>query len=47
MGRIVLMILAVIIVLLGGGFVYLGIFPPDPPSREITRTLPNDRFQGR
>ena len=47
MGRILLILTAVIAVLLGGGFVYLGIFPPDPPSREITRTLPTDRFQGR
>lgn len=47
MGRIVLIILAIIVVLLGGGFVYLGMFPPDPPAREVTRTLPNDRFQGR
>lgn len=47
MGRILLIVLAMIAVLLGAGFVYLGIFPPDPPTREIQRTLPNDRFQGR
>lgn len=47
MGRILLIVLAVIAVLAGGGFVYLGMFPPDPPGREVTRTLPNDRFQGR
>ena len=47
MGRIVLIVLAVIAVLIGAGFVYLGAFPPDPPTREIQRTLPNDRFLGR
>ncbi len=47
MGRILLIVLAVIVVLAGGGFVYLGMFPPDPQTREVTRTLPNDRFQGR
>ena len=35
------------VVLLGGAFLYLGAFPPDPPTREISRTLPNDRFPGR
>jgi hypothetical protein len=47
MGRIILILVVLIAVLAGAGFVYLGAFPPDPPSREVTRTLPNDRFQGR
>ena len=47
MGRILLIVVAVIAVALGAGFVYLGAFPPDPPTREIQRTLPNDRFQNR
>ena len=47
MGRIILILVILIALLAGGGFVYLGMFPPDPPGREITRTLPNDRFQGR
>ena len=47
MGRILLIVLAVLVVLAGAGFVYLGAFPPDPPTREIVRSLPNDRFQQR
>ena len=47
MFRVTLIIVALGIALLGGAFLYLGAFPPDPPTREISRTLPNDRFQGR
>lgn len=45
--RGILIAVAVGIVLLGGAFLYLGAFPPEPPTREISRTLPNDRFPGR
>ena len=47
MARILLIALAALALLLGAGFTYLGLFPPDPPTREISRTLPNERFQGR
>jgi len=45
MGRFLLILLALILVAAGAGFVYLGAFPPDPPTREVTRSLPADRFQ--
>jgi len=45
--RGVLIVVGLGFVLLGGAFLYLGAFPPEPPTREIQRTLPNDRFQGR
>lgn len=47
MFRVLLIVLGLGIALLGGAFLYLGAFPPDPPTREVTRTLSNDRFQGR
>ena len=47
MFRGILIVIAVGVVLLGGVFVYLGAFPPEPTTREIQRTLPNDRFPGR
>ena len=47
MFRVTLIVVGLGIALLGGAFLYLGAFPPDPPTREISRTLPNDRFQGR
>ncbi len=47
MGRILPIVLAVIASALAAGFVYLGALPPDPPMREIQRTVPSDRFQNR
>ena len=47
MGRILLILFALILVAAGAGFVYLGAFPPDPPTREVVRTLPPERFQQR
>ena len=29
----------------GGGVVYLGMFPPNPPPHAVEKTLPNDKFQ--
>lgn len=47
MGRIVLIIVGLGVAALGAGFVYLGVFPPEPTTRDVQRTLPNDRFQPR
>ena len=44
MVRIVLAVVAVVVLLLVGGALFLGAFPPEPQTREINRTLPNDRF---
>jgi hypothetical protein len=44
MVRIVLAAVAVVVLLLVGGALFLGAFPPEPQKQEINRTLPNDRF---
>ena len=37
---------AVLLLILGGGLL-LGAFPPGPRSEQVQRVLPNDRFQPR
>lgn len=45
MFRVFLFVLAVGAVLLAGGVVYLGLFPPNPAPHAVEKTLPNDKFQ--
>ncbi len=33
------------IVLVGGGVLYLGAFPPSPAAHHVERTVPNDQFK--
>jgi hypothetical protein len=40
------LILLVVALLLVGGFMALGLFPPEPRTEQIDRVLPNDRFRG-
>ena len=35
------------LVLLAGGFLALGAFPPSPKTENIQKVLPNERFQPR
>ena len=41
-----LIIVLAFVVLLGGGLLLLGAFPPHLASQAVVHTLPNDRFQG-
>jgi hypothetical protein len=43
--RVFLFVLALGAVMLAGGVVYLGMFPPNPAQHEVNKTLPNDKFQ--
>jgi hypothetical protein len=45
MVRVFLIVVALGVVLLAGGVVYLGMFPPNPPVHAVAKTLPNDKFQ--
>ena len=43
--RVFLIVLAIGMVLLGAGAVYLGMFPPNPAPHPVEKTLPNDKFR--
>ena len=45
MGRVILVIVAAILVLLGVGLLVLGAFPPHPAPLPVTHVIPNDKFQ--
>lgn len=45
MGRIGLLIVVLVAVLLGVGFLALGAFPPDARTKPVEHVLPNDKFQ--
>ena len=38
-------VILLILVLLAGGFLALGAFPPEPKTENIQKVLPNERFQ--
>lgn len=44
MSRIVLVVFVGLLLLLAGGMVVLGAFPPHPRTEQVERVLPNDRF---
>jgi hypothetical protein len=45
--RVLMIVLAGGLVLLIGGMVYLGAFPPTPAPHPVERTLPNADFRPR
>ncbi len=47
MFRVMLVVFALAIVIIGGGMLYLGAFPPKPPAQQVERVLPNDTFKQR
>jgi hypothetical protein len=46
-GRILLIVLAIVILVALGGLAYVGLNPPNPVSKPVEKTLPNDKFQVR
>ncbi|HVC59286.1 MAG TPA: hypothetical protein VND19_02835 [Acetobacteraceae bacterium] len=42
--RVFLFVVALGVVLLAGGVVYLGMFPPNVVQHPVEKTLPNDKF---
>jgi hypothetical protein len=47
MARVFMIVLAGGLVLVIGGMVYLGAFPPTPAAHPVERTLPNADFHPR
>jgi len=46
-GRVLLIVLAILVLAVVGGLAYLGLNPPSPASKQVEKTLPNDKFQAR
>ena len=44
MGRLLLLALCALLVVVLGGALILGAFPPEPRTEQVQRVLPNDRF---
>ena len=44
MSRIFLAIFVLVLLLVLGGMLVLGAFPPQPRTEQILRVLPNDKF---
>jgi hypothetical protein len=45
MGRFLLLALCLLLLIIVGGVLVLGAFPPNPRTEQVQRVLPNDRFQ--
>ena len=45
MRRLFLLVVLLGLVVIAGGLVMLGTFPPQPHPQRIQKVLPNDRFQ--
>src|ERR1051326_5944301 len=45
--RLLLIVLAILLLGLIGALGYLGLNPPNPASKPVEKTLPNDKFQTR
>jgi len=45
MGRFLLLALCLLLLIIVGGVLVLGAFPPSPRPEQVQRVLPNDRFQ--
>ncbi len=46
MSRIFIIVFVAGLLLLAGGALLLGEFPPSPKVQAVEKTLPNDRFKG-
>ena len=46
MGKVILVIVAAGLILMGVGLLVLGAFPPHPAPAPVTHVIPNDKFQG-
>ncbi|MBB2174439.1 hypothetical protein [Gluconacetobacter johannae] len=44
MQRILLVLLGVVVLVLAGGFVSMGAFPPPAPVQPVHKDVPSDRF---
>ena len=44
MRRLFLLVVLLVLVVMAGGVVMLGAFPPEPRPQAIHKVLPNDRF---
>jgi len=47
MSRVMLAVIVAVLLLVVGGGLMLGMFPPAPRTEQVQRVLPNDRFQPR
>jgi hypothetical protein len=45
MGRVFLAVFVLVLLIVMGGMLVLGAFPPQPRTEQIQRVLPNDKFQ--
>ena len=45
--RLLLAVVALLLLIVIGGMLVLGAFPPNPRTEQIQRVLPNDRFKTR
>ena len=45
MGRFLFLALCLLLLIIVGGVLVLGTFPPGPRTEQVQRVLPNDRFQ--
>jgi hypothetical protein len=46
-GRVLLIALVIVVLTVVAGLGFLGLNPPNPVSKPVEKTLPNDKFQGR
>jgi len=46
MSRVLLIAIVAVLLILGGGLI-IGAFPPQPRTEPVRHVLPNDRFQPR
>ncbi|HET6182324.1 MAG TPA: hypothetical protein VFA03_01865 [Acetobacteraceae bacterium] len=46
MARVFMIVLGGGLLVLAGGVVYLGAFPPTPASHQVQKVIPNDLFKG-
>lgn len=44
MGRFLLLALCIMLLIVVGGALILGAFPPSPHTEQVQRVLPNDKF---
>lgn len=47
MRRFIAYLVLFLIIALAGGFVAIGLFPPEPVQQPMERVLPNENFQTR